>query len=234
MRAATRGARDDDFDLQVRVFREFRRGADPEAVALRAVCEAEPRNVLEIGPGDGVFAERVTRATGADVVAVDISPRMVDLTRSRGIDARLGDVEALRFADACFDCVVANWVLYLAADVDRALREVARVIRPGGRLVAGTVAEDTFVEVRQLLQISEPPTYSFSAESAAAQLDPFFARIERRDVRGTVAFPSWQDLRDFVALSADGAARIDGMPRAPGPFVTTNHLVVFAADKGAA
>ena len=227
-------AGDEDFDLQVKVFRKFRRGPDPEAVALHAVCEANPGDVLEVGPGDGLFAERVARATSANVVAVDISPRMVELTQSRGIDVQLGDVEALPFADAAFDCVVANWVLYLAPDLDRALSEVARVIRPGGRLVAGTVAADTFAEVRQLLQISKSPTYSFSAESGAAQLDAFFGRVERRDVRGTVVFPTWQDLRDFVALAPERAARIDRVPRASAPFVATNHLVVFVADKAVA
>ena len=126
---------------------------------------------------------------------------------------------------------LANWVLYLAPDLDRALQEVARVISPSGRLVAGTVAKDTFAEVRALLGISEPATYSFSAESGAEQLQPFFAHVERHDVRGTIVFPSWQELRDFVALAPDRAALINRLPPARGPFATTNHLVVFVADK---
>lgn len=222
---------DEEFDLQVKVFREFRRGSDPEAVALHGVCETDPHDVLEVGPGDGLFAERVARATDAHVVAIDISPRMAELTRSRGIDAQVGDVQALPFADASFDCVVANWVLYLADDLDRALREVARVIRPGGRLIASTVAADTFVEIRELLGISDPPTYSFSAESGAAQLDPFFARVERHDIRGMIVFRTWDDLREFVALAPERADPIRQIPPAPGPFATTDHLVVFVADK---
>ena len=227
-------AGDDDFDLQTKVFRTFRRGPDPEAVALAAVREAHAHHILEVGPGDGAFAEKVARETGARVAAVDVSDRMVELTRARGIDARAGDAQALPFADASFDCVVANWVLYLAPDLDRALREVARVLRPRGRLVAGTVAKDTFAEVRELLGLDDPPAYSFSAESGAAQLAAFFARVERRDVRGTIVFPSRDDLREFVALAPDRRPHLERIRSAPMPFVATNHLAIFVADTGGA
>ena len=63
----------------------------------------------------GELAERVARELGAEVVAIDISPRIVEIACGRGVDARMGDVQALPFADGEFDCVVANWVLYLSS-----------------------------------------------------------------------------------------------------------------------
>src|SRR4051812_10668846 len=121
------------------IFRRFARGENAEEWAFRAVAEAEPRRVLEVGCGTGEFAGRVRRDLGAEVLAIDISPRMVELTKEQGIDARVADVQAIPFEDASFDCVNAGWVLYHALDVDKSIGECARVLRPGGRLVATTV-----------------------------------------------------------------------------------------------
>ena len=93
--------------------------------------------------GMGELAERVQKELGAQVVAVDISPRMVELTRARGIDVHLADVQSLPFADGEFDCVAANWVLYHVPDLDRGLSELERVIGRGGRLIAATLGAAT-------------------------------------------------------------------------------------------
>ena len=61
--------------------------------------------------------------------------------RGRGVDARVGDVQALPFEDASFDTVVAAWMLYHVPDLDRGLAEIARVLCPGGQLVAVTNSE---------------------------------------------------------------------------------------------
>jgi ubiquinone/menaquinone biosynthesis C-methylase UbiE len=198
---------------------------------LHALLEVSPSRVLDVGAGDGAFAERLANALPAvDLVAVDISPRAVELARARGIDARLGDVQDLSFPDRCFDCVVANWMLYLAPDLDMALAEVARVLRAGGRLVAGAVASTTFAEIRELLGGVEPRTYSFSAENGTECLRPYFRRIERRDVKATIVFPSWRDVRDFVALAPERMELVERI-RFRGSFSTRNHLAVFVADK---
>ena len=115
----------------------FRTG-DVQRLAVEAIVEAQPRRVLEVGCGWGELAARVAAETGAEIVAVDVSPRMVELARERGIDARVGDVQQLAFADGEFDCALAAWMLYHVADLDRGLAELARVLRPGGRLVAAT------------------------------------------------------------------------------------------------
>ena len=62
---------------------------------------------------------------------VDVSPRMVELARARGVDARVGDVQELPFDDGSFDCAVAAWMLFHVPDLDRGLAELARVLRPG-------------------------------------------------------------------------------------------------------
>src|SRR2546430_9951320 len=107
-------------------------GPDPREIAWRVIAEAKPRRVLEVGGGEGELAERIVRELGAELVGVDQSERMVEIQRSKGIDARVGDVAALPFADGEFDLVVAAWMLYHVPDLERALAEIARVLRPGG------------------------------------------------------------------------------------------------------
>jgi ubiquinone/menaquinone biosynthesis C-methylase UbiE len=127
-------------------------GDDPREFAFEAVAEAAPRRVLEVGGGEGELAERIRDELGAEVIAVDQSERMVEIQRSKGIDARVGDVQKLLFADGEFDVVVAAWMLYHAPDLDRALAEVARVMKAGGRLVAVTNAIDHLQELWDLVR----------------------------------------------------------------------------------
>src|SRR5205823_13608729 len=75
---------------------------------------------------------------GVELVGIDQSQAMVEIQRAQGIEARVGDVQALPFADGEFDLVVAAWMLYHVPDLDRGLAEIARVLRPGGVLVAAT------------------------------------------------------------------------------------------------
>lgn len=72
-------------------------GPDARDIAFEAVREALPRRVLEVGCGWGEFAARIRDELDAEVVAIDLSPRMVELARERGVDARVDDVQALSF-----------------------------------------------------------------------------------------------------------------------------------------
>ena len=87
---------------------------------------------------------------------LDVAPRMVELARSRGVDAIVGDVQELPFENALFDCAVAAWMLFHVPDIDRGLSELARVLRPGGRLVAVTNAEHHLAEPPRRSQGARP------------------------------------------------------------------------------
>src|SRR5205823_2349887 len=63
-------------------------GPDPRDVAFEAVAELAQRRVLEVGCGRGELAARIVEETGAELVALDQSERMVELSRARGVDAR--------------------------------------------------------------------------------------------------------------------------------------------------
>ena len=97
--------------------------------------------LLDIGTGTGRMLRLL--GVGADsAVGVDISREMLVLARSNlhaaGLDhlsVRQGNMYQLRFADASFDTVTIDQVLYQAEQPDEVLREAARVLRPGGRLL---------------------------------------------------------------------------------------------------
>ena len=91
--------------------------------------------ILDLGCGDGQLTERLA-ALGAKVRGVDASAQMVAAARARGVVADEANAEALPFANAEFDAVFSNAVLHWVRDQDAMLREVHRVLRPGGRFVA--------------------------------------------------------------------------------------------------
>jgi ubiquinone/menaquinone biosynthesis C-methylase UbiE len=94
-------------------------------------------SVLDVGCGQGVDLARYAMA-GASVTGVDLTPRHVELARahmgSLGLKAEVveGDAEALPFPDRSFDRVSSNGVLHHTPDMPAALREIRRVLRPGG------------------------------------------------------------------------------------------------------
>ena len=115
---------------------------------------------LELGAGTGFFLLNLKQAGVLDRGCVtDLSPGMVDAAMRNAknlgfeIDGRVADAEALPFDDESFDLVVGHAVLHHIPDVELALREVLRVLRPGGRFVfAGEPTVHGDVIARKLSQ----------------------------------------------------------------------------------
>jgi ubiquinone/menaquinone biosynthesis C-methylase UbiE len=162
-------------------------GENGPDVLLRALREWGPRRVLEVGGGTGELAERIVRELGATLSFVDQSERMVELAQARGLDAQVGDVRDLPFADGTFDTAVAAWMLYHVPDVDRALAELARVLAPGGALFAVTNSDRHLEELRGLIGMDVGELVSrFSSENGEALLRRQFAQVERLDIEREV------------------------------------------------
>lgn len=121
--------------------RDYDRGRDHgyhamiDEIESGAVIElARGRDVLEVGCGTGLVLQRVAR-NARSAKGVDLSPGMLAHAKDRGLDVREGDATALPFDDASFDVVYAFKVLAHVPDVDRAIAEMVRVVRPGGHVL---------------------------------------------------------------------------------------------------
>jgi len=204
---------------------------DARIPLVDAVVAAAPRRVLEVGCGWGELAEWIARETRAEVVAVDLSPRMVELARDRGIDASVADVQALPFEDGTFDLVVAAWMLYHVPDLDRGLAEIARVLRSGGTFVASTNSRFHLHELRELVG-SGPSTLKFSREDGEEHLRPHFATIDRIDVDGVLELTDRAAVEDYVSASISVSPFIANLhEQIDLPFVARRGSSVFVARK---
>ncbi len=148
--------------------------------------------VLELGCGPGaLWVENARRIPGDwDVVLSDLSAGMIQEAR-HALGELTGrfrflvlDIQALPFEGGYFDSVIANHMLYHVPDVARALAEVRRVLKPGGKLYAATNGERHLQEMRDLVRVFDPgiacgpEEYSFGLENGAAQLERCFEDIE--------------------------------------------------------
>jgi SAM-dependent methyltransferase len=154
---------------------------------LRGILDPQPgERVLEIGPGTGYYtldlAEWVGHEGGIDIF--DLQQEMLDHTirraRERGlwnVEPTQGDAQDLPYDDDSFDAAVMVTVLGEIPDQRAALREVARVLRPGGRLITGELIGDPhFVTVGSLERRAEAGGLRL-AQRVGSPL-AYFARLE--------------------------------------------------------
>ena len=107
---------------------------------VRHITTTSPRRVLDVATGTAGVAIEIAARSRADVTGVDISEPMLQRGRERvrasGLDSRVtlevGRAEALRFPDQSFDAVSFTYLLRYVADPAATMKELARVLRPGG------------------------------------------------------------------------------------------------------
>lgn len=137
--------------------------------------------VLELGAGTGFFALNLKLAGLVDEVHVsDLSPGMVEAAKANAqrlgfeIDGRVADAESLPYEDDSFDLVVGHAVIHHIPDVEAALREVVRVLRPGGRFVIA--GEPTTIGHWYARHISRA---TWETATRVSRLPPFRAKWAR-------------------------------------------------------
>lgn len=127
-----------------------------EELILELIGPLQGNRVLDVGCGDGVLSVELSRQ-GAHVTALDADSRMLDAARDRADSAHAnitfieGNARSLPFADNSFDVVVAVTVLCFVADAESAVREMVRVLRPGGRLVMGELGRHSIWAAKRRL-----------------------------------------------------------------------------------
>jgi ubiquinone/menaquinone biosynthesis C-methylase UbiE len=141
--------------------------------------------VLEIGPGTGYYAIPVAEhLPGGTLAVLDIQQEMLDHVHreaaKRGIaniESTLGDAQALPYDDDSFDAAYLVTVLGEIPNQEAALSELARVVRPGGRLVVGELFGDPhMVTLKKLRERAERQGFSFERRLGTPLA--YFARFE--------------------------------------------------------
>ena len=181
--------------------------------ATKAALRPAPgERVLDLAAGTAVSTVELA-AAGASAVGCDFSLGMLRAGRGRGVPLVAGDALRLPFADASFDAVTISFGLRNVADVDTALAELARVTRPGGRLVVCEFSRPTWAPLRTVYLgylmralpavarrvSSNPDAYVYLAESIRAW--PGQAELAARIGAAGWRQVGWRDLTGgIVAL----------------------------------
>ncbi len=210
---------------------------DRDPQAPRAL---EGLRILDVGCGGGLLSEPLARM-GAQVVGVDAAERNIPVARLHAermgleIDYRAGTVEALAEAGELFDAVVCLEVVEHVAHLADFVKSCAEVVRPGGILVASTLARTpqsfamAIVGAEYLLRWLPRGTHDWRKFVNPVELDAAFivAGLETADVSGFVYSPfrdSWRrDPRDLscnyaaAAVKPAAALLIEGAPGALAP-----------------
>jgi demethylmenaquinone methyltransferase/2-methoxy-6-polyprenyl-1,4-benzoquinol methylase len=169
-------------------------GQDPRwrRALVRAVAPAAGERVLDVATGTGLVAAELARS-GCSVVGVDQSPEMLAVARRRfacaaGERVQLieGEAEELPFASASFDALTFTYLLRYVEDPAATMRELARVVRPGGRVAS--------------LEFGVPP-------SAAARTAWRIYTAVGLPLLGRLASRDWQRVGRFLGPSITGFYR---------------------------
>ncbi len=156
--------------------------AQAQAAVMSATQPAAGERVLDVACGTGLVALAAAHAVGNDgrVLGIDLSGSMVDAARRRANEHGLSntgfarmDAEALELPDAGFDVVSCSLGLMYMPDVERALREMRRVLRPGGRLGLAVGGERSRCGWSAVFPIVEA--------EVASDVCPLFFRLGVRD-----------------------------------------------------
>jgi SAM-dependent methyltransferase len=185
--------------------------------------------ILDAGAGVGRFTRPLARRGRGRVVACDLFPGMAGAIReaaraeSLPVEVAVADIERLPFADGAFGLVLANHVLYHLPDLDRGVRELARVTAAGGLCVATTNADDIPVPVIELhhavlgrLGVSGAPERrsSFSLANGEERMGVGFRQVELRVFESRAVFDTPAELVEAYQTTGRyrSAAATDGLP----------------------
>ena len=179
---------------------------------VRALAPRPGERVLDVGCGPGFLARKVAEAVGPEgaVRGIDISESLLAVARGHcadlpWVELTKSDATQLPYPDADFDAVISTQVLEFVPDVDTALAQVRRVLRPGGRAVIVDTDWDSVVWSSADRARMDRILLAWEAHSAHAHLPSTLARRLRAagfHVRAVRVLPLFNAVLDENAFSA--------------------------------
>lgn len=170
--------------------------------ALETIDWKGTETILDIGTGMGTYYARLlAMVPDVSYYAIDISHKMLKSHPSTSV--AMSDVMQLPYPDDKFDVIMANHMLYHVSDVDAALKEIKRVLKPDGKILAATNSIHTMPELQVLMrraivlltrygatQVRPPafPSDSFALENGTRILAHHFFAVVRHDLPSQLVF----------------------------------------------
>jgi len=217
--------------------------------------------ILELGCGPGwLWKQNLQRIPiGWDITISDFSPGIITSAKHALADAErtfsfeVIDAQAIPLADELFDAVIANHMLYHVPDLEKALAEIRRVLKDGGRFYTTTNGENHMKELADLVRPLAPElpfvqranSKVFGLENGQTKLERYFDNISHRRYEDSLEVPETEPLAAWVlsirgateALTDKNAAElrrlIDVRIASEGSFHVTKSVGMFMANRPA-
>ena len=169
-------------------------------------------HILELGCGNGGQWQDRIQQLPADCMLVlsDFSEGMVKTvwekySNFKNLLAQKIDIQSIPFPDNCFDAVIANHMLYHVPDLPKALSEVKRILKSGGKFYAATngnggmrpYLHDAFKQVYPEIN-TFTKSYSFNLQNGEEMLSQYFGDVQRYDYEDSLSITETQDLVDWL------------------------------------
>jgi ubiquinone/menaquinone biosynthesis C-methylase UbiE len=178
------------------------------------IARAKGPRVLELGCGNGgLWRDNLARVpTGWEISLTDNSEGMLKEAAANLACAdhefhfTAANAEKIPFADASYDIVIANHMLYCLEDLSKGLREIRRVLAPGGTFFASTIGENHMRELRDIVSplapnapfVRQNETNSFSLENGRQQLLTHFADVRLALYKDALEVPAVEPLLEWL------------------------------------
>lgn len=207
-------------NLKVRI-QTHEKYTQPKVDYLSFILDKVPwkgkETVIDVGCGAGAYVEAARSRCGADsggaYYACDLSMGMLQGLTMPNLPRVNLDAQQLPFPAESADVVLANHMLYHVPDQDAAVREIKRVLRPGGYLLAATNSAANMSELFDLRlavfkhfgapaeNFPPGPGLSFTLESGGELLRRHFTAVQRHDLNNALLFPNSQPVIDYINSS---------------------------------
>lgn len=186
----------------------------------------EGETVVDLGSGGGldVFLAAAKVGPAGRAIGIDMTPEMVELARRNAakandgagypnVDFHLATIDKLPLADNSVDCVISNCVINLAADKPAVFREIARVLKPGGRLAVSDIA------LKQPLprEISQDIMAYVGCIAGAIQIEEYERQLKEAGFSNVQVIDSASDLNAYAKIENQSGCCSPAMAEEPKP-----------------
>lgn len=174
--------------------------------------------ILELGTGPGdLWRENLERIpSGWELTLSDFSEGMLAKAQENlqsggtSFDFKLIDAQSIPFDDGHFDAVIANFMLYHVPDRAKALSEIRRVLKPGGRFYAMTTGRNHLRELREwvgqfglkTMMMASSDSQKFDFEAAIDEVAPYFSAVDVRRYEYPLAVTELEPLLEYTRSMA--------------------------------